>query len=57
MSTAIVPANQHANIDVAEPPRKKIQWRNLAVGSAMNIFQVTTLGQPMEVLKTHVCVT
>lgn len=40
--------------DVSVAPRRKIQWKNLAVGSAMNIFQVTTLGQPFEVLKTHV---
>ncbi|KAL4880578.1 mitochondrial carrier domain-containing protein [Aspergillus karnatakaensis] len=33
--------------------RRPIPYRNLAVGAAMNIFQVTTLGQPMEVLKTH----
>ncbi|BCS17441.1 uncharacterized protein APUU_10269S [Aspergillus puulaauensis] len=33
--------------------RRPIPYRNLAVGAFMNIFQVTTLGQPMEVLKTH----
>ncbi|KAL4798360.1 mitochondrial carrier domain-containing protein [Aspergillus venezuelensis] len=33
--------------------RRPIPYRNLAVGAVMNIFQVTTLGQPMEVLKTH----
>ncbi|KAB8263821.1 mitochondrial carrier [Aspergillus pseudonomiae] len=33
--------------------RRKIPLRNLGVGAFMNIFQVTTLGQPMEVLKTH----
>ncbi|KAF7527317.1 hypothetical protein G7054_g10519 [Neopestalotiopsis clavispora] len=32
---------------------KRTPWRNLAVGACMNVFQVTTLGQPMEVLKTH----
>ncbi|ETS79656.1 hypothetical protein PFICI_09509 [Pestalotiopsis fici W106-1] len=32
---------------------KRTPWRNLAVGAFMNVFQVTTLGQPMEVLKTH----
>ncbi|KAI0387229.1 mitochondrial carrier [Hypomontagnella monticulosa] len=37
--------------------RKRTPWRNLAVGAGMNIFQVakvTSLGQPMEVVKTHV---
>ncbi|OJJ40001.1 hypothetical protein ASPWEDRAFT_46967 [Aspergillus wentii DTO 134E9] len=33
--------------------RRAIPYRNLAVGAFMNIFQVSTLGQPMEVLKTH----
>ncbi|KAL4963036.1 mitochondrial carrier domain-containing protein [Aspergillus stella-maris] len=33
--------------------RRPIPYRNLAVGAVMNVFQVTTLGQPMEVLKTH----
>ncbi|KAI9046024.1 mitochondrial DNA replication protein [Aspergillus affinis] len=34
--------------------RRPIPFRYLAVGAFMNIFQVTSLGQPMEVLKTHV---
>ncbi|KAK1142933.1 hypothetical protein N8T08_007174 [Aspergillus melleus] len=33
--------------------RRPIPFRNLAVGAFMNLFQVTSLGQPMEVLKTH----
>ncbi|KAJ5380607.1 mitochondrial DNA replication protein [Penicillium cataractarum] len=40
--------------------KRPIPYRNLAVGALMNVFQdhvlielVTTLGQPMEVLKTH----
>ncbi|KAJ5088018.1 mitochondrial DNA replication protein [Penicillium angulare] len=33
--------------------KRPIPYKNLAVGAFMNIFQVTTLGQPMEVLKTH----
>ncbi|PLB51457.1 mitochondrial DNA replication protein [Aspergillus steynii IBT 23096] len=33
--------------------RRSIPFRNLAVGAFMNLFQVTSLGQPMEVLKTH----
>lgn len=33
--------------------KKAITWSNLAVGAAMNIFEVATLGQPFEVLKTH----
>ncbi|KAG8356564.1 hypothetical protein FVEN_g5721 [Fusarium venenatum] len=34
--------------------RKSISWSNLVVGACLNIFQVTSLGQPMEVVKTHV---
>ncbi|KAI8711085.1 hypothetical protein NCS52_01483900 [Fusarium sp. LHS14.1] len=34
--------------------RKPISWSNLVVGASMNLFQVTSLGQPMEVVKTHV---
>lgn len=50
--------------------RRAIPYRNLGVGAIMNVFQgmpseriflleadrvVTSLGQPMEVVKTHVC--
>ncbi|KAI0474538.1 mitochondrial carrier [Xylaria cf. heliscus] len=34
--------------------RPQVRWRNLEVGALMNLIQVTTLGQPLEVLKTHV---
>ncbi|KAI8188220.1 Citrate/oxoglutarate carrier protein [Colletotrichum sp. SAR 10_76] len=33
--------------------KRKTPWRNLMVGACMNVIQVTTLGQPMEVIKTH----
>ena len=33
--------------------KKKIQPINLVVGACLNIFEVSTLGQPFEVLKTH----
>lgn len=36
-----------------EPGQKGINYGNLAVGSVMNIMEVTTLGQPFEVLKTQ----
>ncbi|TDZ34278.1 Citrate/oxoglutarate carrier protein [Colletotrichum spinosum] len=35
------------------PQKRKTPWRNLAVGACMNVIQVTSLGQPMEVIKTH----
>ncbi|KAI1316445.1 hypothetical protein EDD11_010008 [Mortierella claussenii] len=35
------------------PAKKKVNFANLGVGAAMNMFEVTTLGQPFEVIKTH----
>ncbi|KAH8734159.1 mitochondrial carrier domain-containing protein [Ilyonectria robusta] len=46
-------AATHAS-PIVEHKKRKTPWSNLAVGACMNIFQVTSLGQPMEVLKTHV---
>ncbi|OZJ06927.1 Citrate/oxoglutarate carrier protein [Bifiguratus adelaidae] len=33
--------------------KKPISYSNLAVGAALNLFEVTTLGQPFEVVKTQ----
>ncbi|RGP63189.1 mitochondrial dna replication [Fusarium sporotrichioides] len=41
-------------IGQTQSTHKPISWSNLVVGASMNIFQVTSLGQPMEVVKTHV---
>lgn len=38
-----------------EPPkleRKPIKFSNLLLGAGLNMFEVTTLGQPLEVAKT-----
>ncbi|RSH84772.1 Mitochondrial DNA replication protein yhm2 [Apiotrichum porosum] len=32
---------------------KGFNWSNIAVGATMNLFEVTTLGQPLEVVKTQ----
>lgn len=41
-------------MDVRGPGGKKqISYSNIAVGGIMNMFEVTTLGQPLEVLKTQ----
>ncbi|CZR52337.1 related to YHM2-Protein of the mitochondrial carrier family (MCF) [Phialocephala subalpina] len=40
--------------NLALPKKKNLSWSNIAVGAGMNVFQVTTLGQPMEVTKTYV---
>jgi len=36
-----------------EPGQKGASWSNIAVGAIMNMFEVTTLGQPLEVIKTQ----
>ncbi|KAN0125249.1 mitochondrial carrier [Russula decolorans] len=36
-----------------EPGQKGVNWSNIAVGAIMNMFEVTTLGQPLEVVKTQ----
>jgi hypothetical protein len=46
----VVPIQPSAAI----PIKKKISWSNLLVGAGMNVFQVSTLGQPMENMKTYV---
>ncbi|KAJ3392557.1 hypothetical protein HDU92_008316 [Lobulomyces angularis] len=33
--------------------KKPINFVNLAIGAGLNMFEVTTLGQPFEVIKTH----
>jgi len=38
---------------VAREPGQGVNWSNIAVGSIMNMFEVTTLGQPLEVIKTQ----
>lgn len=35
------------------PQQGGFSWSNVAVGAAMNMFEVTTLGQPFEVIKTQ----
>lgn len=48
MSAAVAPAP-------ASQPRlekKPIKFSNLLLGAGLNMFEVTTLGQPLEVIKT-----
>lgn len=33
--------------------RKPVNFANIGVGAVMNLFEVTTLGQPFEVVKTQ----
>jgi len=41
--------------DLAKPAtleKKPVKFSNLLLGSGLNLFEVTTLGQPLEVMKT-----
>ncbi|KAJ2837900.1 hypothetical protein J3B02_006394, partial [Coemansia erecta] len=33
--------------------KKPLSWSNIALGAAIQTFEVSTLGQPFEVVKTH----
>lgn len=33
--------------------KKTVSWANLGIGAGIQLFEVSTLGQPFEVLKTH----
>ena len=35
------------------PVKKNISFKNLGIGAVIQVFEVSTLGQPFEVLKTH----
>ncbi|KAJ3056180.1 hypothetical protein HK097_007786 [Rhizophlyctis rosea] len=37
----------------AAPKKKAFSWVNLGLGAAIQTFEVSTLGQPFEVVKTH----
>ena len=41
--------------NVAENQQKKINFpsHNILIGAAIQVFEVSTLGQPFEVIKTH----
>ena len=46
MSLAIAPPKP------ALPEKKPVKFSNLLLGAGLNMFEVTTLGQPLEVTKT-----
>ena len=35
-----------------KPEKKPVKFSNLLLGAGLNMFEVTTLGQPLEVMKT-----
>ena len=48
MSATLAPAPASA----ATLEKKPIKFSNLLLGAGLNMFEVTTLGQPLEVVKT-----
>lgn len=50
MSTQAAMGNATPGVQKIE--KKPIKFSNLLVGAGMNMFEVTTLGQPLEVIKT-----
>lgn len=36
-----------------EIKKKPVSWENIAIGAFIQTFEVSTLGQPFEVVKTH----
>lgn len=50
MSASITPAA--ASPQEKKLEKKPIEFSNLVLGAGLNLFEVTTLGQPLEVIKT-----
>ncbi|KAI5863415.1 mitochondrial carrier [Durotheca rogersii] len=53
MSTATTAASGVAPVTEKHLEKKPIKFSNLLLGAGLNLFEVTTLGQPLEVCKTH----
>ncbi|KAJ2004587.1 hypothetical protein GGI04_000769 [Coemansia thaxteri] len=55
MSKAIESVPPAATAQSAHPDiqKKSLSWSNIALGAAIQTFEVSTLGQPFEVVKTH----
>ncbi|KAK6347056.1 Mitochondrial DNA replication protein yhm2 [Orbilia brochopaga] len=54
MSGTIVDPSSPPAIPAAPSIKKKpVSFSNLLLGAGLNMFEVTTLGQPLEVIKTH----
>lgn len=52
MNTTTTNTTNTINLDIT-PKKKPVSWQNLAIGATIQVFEVSTLGQPFEVLKTH----
>ena len=54
MTNSTLTAGSASKVDVEtlkKPP--SFSWNNIAIGAAIQVFEVSTLGQPFEVIKTH----
>lgn len=52
-STTLATPSSIATIKNNEVKKKTFSWNNIGIGAAIQIFEVSTLGQPFEVIKTH----
>ena len=50
MSVAVPPGSPAPTLEKLE--KKPVKFSNLLLGAGLNMFEVTTLGQPLEVMKT-----
>lgn len=48
----MVAATQSGPVGEPKLEKKPIKFSNLLLGAGLNLFEVTTLGQPLEVVKT-----
>lgn len=52
MSSTAVSDNAGLGIGKPKIEKKPVKFSNLLLGAGLNMFEVTTLGQPLEVMKT-----
>lgn len=50
--SAATPAGMAPPLTEKKLEKKPIKFSNLLLGAGLNLFEVTTLGQPLEVVKT-----
>lgn len=50
MSVVVPPGSPAPTLEKLE--KKPVKFSNLLLGAGLNMFEVTTLGQPLEVVKT-----
>ncbi|KAJ2618434.1 hypothetical protein H4R22_005540, partial [Coemansia sp. RSA 1290] len=53
MSKAIEAPVSSQSVQPAAIEKKSVSFQNILLGAAIQTFEVSTLGQPFEVVKTH----